>query len=515
MRFATIKVFSTADIHTLIDVVEAADGAWAQFGQDFLVYSANDKWPALLDGVKSLAGELSELPGDFKKAGLRLVVQKGRAFQAEYPKTKVLLDKGRYLVTSISAAEARKLEARKDASIHVEQLSPNMVVYQQRVPADRKLIAPPAMLRTVAHVEQGTFAATIAHLVSYRTRHSTRPEYVQAAEWARDQFHKLGLLAELIPIAVEDKGSFNVRAFKAGRGNTARGLVLAIAHLDSVNHPGGVSAPAPGADDNASGSAGVITLATALAGFEFEHDIAFMLLGGEEQGLKGSEQYVASLGTAERSRIRAVLNLDMIGSVNAQPPTVLLEGASVSQSMIDGLAEAASQFTGLVVQTSLNPFASDHVPFIKAGIPAVLCIEGADGANDAIHTADDTLDRVDAGYATELLKMCAGWLVAEAVIQDQDAPRVEVPRGRISDYDCCGGAIQGDPVVVAAINQLTTHYHALFAQYTRLNNEGSIGNEDLSGWQMARGAYDSILETIEPQLSTRRHGGYDHAGRQS
>ena len=104
-------------------------------------------------------------------------------------------------------------------------------------------------------------------------------------------------------------------------------------------------APAPGADDNASGSAGVIALASALAELEFEHDIVFLLFGGEEQGLKGSGQYVASLDTAERSRIRAVLNLDMIGSVNALPPSVLIEGAPISQSMIDGLVEAAEQFT--------------------------------------------------------------------------------------------------------------------------------------------------------------------------
>ena len=49
--------------------------------------------------------------------------------------------------------------------------------------------------------------------------------------------------------------------------------------------------------------------------------------------------------------------------------------------MIDALTEAAHDHTSLRVLTSLSPFASDHVPFIDAGLPAVLTIEGADDQN--------------------------------------------------------------------------------------------------------------------------------------
>ena len=86
-------------------------------------------------------------------------------------------------------------------------------------------------------------------------------------------------------------------------------------------------------------------------------------------------------------------------------PTVLLEGAELSQSVIDGLAAAAATYTGLIVQTSLNPFNSDHVSFIENGMPAVLTIEGADGANDEIHTARDTLDHINFDLSLEILRM--------------------------------------------------------------------------------------------------------------
>ena len=110
------------------------------------------------------------------------------------------------------------------------------------------------------------------------------------------------------------------------------------------------------------------------------------------------------------------MHMDMIGSLNSASPTVLLEGAALSQSMIDGLAAAASTYTGLAVQTSLNPFNSDHVPFIQKGVPAVLTIEGTDDANDEIHSARDTLDRLNFDLALEILRMNTAF-VAEALVR--------------------------------------------------------------------------------------------------
>src|SRR4029079_8785519 len=109
--------------------------------------------------------------------------------------------------------------------------------------------------------------------------------------------------------------------------------------------------------------------------------------------------------SVERTRIRAVLNMDMIGGRNTAEAGVLVEGKEVSQDVIDALARAAATYTDLVVTTSLNPFASDHVPFIDAGIPAVLSIEGADSANGHIHSANDTLNFLNWPLAAEILRM--------------------------------------------------------------------------------------------------------------
>ena len=170
-------------------------------------------------------------------------------------------------------------------------------------------------------------------------------------------------------------------------------MVIVTAHLDSINLQGGPAAPAPGADDNASGSAGLLEIARAFKDHQGANDLRFILFGGEEQGLFGSKRYIATLSQAERKRIEAVVNMDMVGSLNNASPAVLLEGAAVSQSVMDGLRAAAETYTQLNVESSLNPFASDHVPFINAGVPAVLTIEGADSTNDTVHSANGKLEQ--------------------------------------------------------------------------------------------------------------------------
>ena len=181
--------------------------------------------------------------------------------------------------------------------------------------------------------------------------------------------------------------------------------MLVTAHLDSINLAGGPDAPAPGADDNGSGTAGVLEIAHILAGTEHDDDLRLVLFGGEEQGLFGSLQYVADLSDAERDRISAVINMDMTASLNSPEPGVLLEGAPVSQPLIDRLATSAAAVTDLLVTVSLNPFASDHVPFITAGLPAVLTIEGSDSENHNIHSDRDTLSTIDSSLAVMIYTM--------------------------------------------------------------------------------------------------------------
>ncbi|GAA0590280.1 M28 family metallopeptidase [Kribbella sandramycini] len=259
----------------------------------------------------------------------------------------------------------------------------------------------------VERVDVAAFREEVEWLAGLPTRHSTSAAYGTAVDRVAARMVAMGYQTRRQQISVGAKSSQNVIGERAGADD---GVVLVTAHLDSVNHVGGPAGAAPGADDNASGAAGVLELGRVLASGSWRHGVRLILFGGEEQGLFGSKQYVAALPPAERNRIRAVLNLDMIATRNTTTPTVLLEGAALSQSLITTLANAAATYTGLTVETSLHPFASDHVPFLNAGIPAVLTIEGGDSANANIHTANDTLNHLDWAYAADILRMNAAAL---------------------------------------------------------------------------------------------------------
>ena len=223
----------------------------------------------------------------------------------------------------------------------------------------------------------------------------------------------MGYATRLQDIAVNGASSANVVAGRIGAGAQPRRVVLVTAHLDSINgHAGGDSAAvAPGADDDGSGSAGVLEIARALRDHHGKNDLQFVLFGGEEEGMLGSDEFVRSMNTTDRARVQAVVQMDMIGSLNTAMPTVLLEGASLSQPLIDGLAAAAATYTSLAVQTSLMPADSDHVSFLEKGIAAVLTIEGADRSNQVIHTANDTLDLINFDLALEILRMNTAFVV--------------------------------------------------------------------------------------------------------
>jgi Zn-dependent M28 family amino/carboxypeptidase len=298
-------------------------------------------------------------------------------------------------------------------------------------PVTERLVQDPDVVALLGTLSREAFLADLATITAHRTRLSSSAGFDDVATWAAAELERVGYAVSTQAVPRGGGRCRNVIADRPGADPEPRDVVLVTAHLDSINlsegpenPPGGAgtqggglstlsdaAGPAPGADDNASGSAGLLALSRALADRPTALDLRLILFGGEEQGLFGSLAYVAELPDVERTRIRAVLNMDMIGGRNTPGPGVLLEGAEVSQDVLDALARAAAAYTGLAVSTSLRPFNSDHVPFIDAGIPAVLTIEADDSANTRPHTADDTVDAVDPDLAIEILRMNLAYLV--------------------------------------------------------------------------------------------------------
>jgi|688.fasta_scaffold24094_7 hypothetical protein len=238
-------------------------------------------------------------------------------------------------------------------------------------------------------------------------RHVSSVDIVSARDWIKNEFDQLKPSSlNLQKFNVMGRDAWNVIAtFDAGPTSD---IYIICGHYDSISER--PSELAPGAEDNATGAAAVIELARVFSKYPKSATLVFATFSGEEQGLVGSKAFVRNLDPATRSRIKAVLNMDMIGYSKDDSEDVLLESSSRYKNLVDQFAAAASLVDGLKYYVTFNPYGSDHMPFIEAGIPAILTIDNDWGDYPSYHRSSDTIDKVSRDMGAAILRMNAGAL---------------------------------------------------------------------------------------------------------
>ena len=177
-------------------------------------------------------------------------------------------------------------------------------------------------------------------------------------------------------------------------GDASTGNTMVVgAHLDSV--PRG-----PGINDNGSGSGAILEIAEQMAARDVEPrtNVRFMWYSAEEFGLLGSEAYVDELPASEKSRIKAMLNFDMVASPNYV--RFVYDGDNSAFPVGPGAAQGppgsgeieaifANYFSSQGLASAPTPFSgrSDYGPFIAEGIPAGGLFTGAEGEKTAAQAA--------------------------------------------------------------------------------------------------------------------------------
>lgn len=190
-------------------------------------------------------------------------------------------------------------------------------------------------------------------------------------------------------------------------------IVLLTAHLDNLPSTGA----APGADDNGSGSAALLTAANIMSRYRFQRTIRFVFFTGEEQGLLGSASYAKSVAS---QKIVAVLNLDMIAYSIQTTPVQRLHTRTPANPGYAADLTIANTFVDVVnnygIAGSLQPTitsdgesASDHSSFWNKGFAAILAMEDyPTNFNPHYHTSLDKLQYLNLAYCTAHVKASVG-----------------------------------------------------------------------------------------------------------
>ena len=165
-----------------------------------------------------------------------------------------------------------------------------------------------------------------------------------------------------------------------------------------------------GADDNASGTAGMMELAEAFSKCKPKRSIVFIAFNAEEMGMLGSRYYAYQNPLKNIEKTVGMVNLDMI---SRNDPKLVWAGGIFYSSDMKKIVEEANKEIGFEVlyNVGLFTFASDQGPFIRKKVPSVFFFGGL---HDDYHTPNDKINRLDFDKVEKISKLgfVSAWLLA-------------------------------------------------------------------------------------------------------
>lgn len=229
----------------------------------------------------------------------------------------------------------------------------------------------------------------------------------------------------------------NIIGVLPGRGPRRNLQYVINAHYDSVQNPG--------ADDNASGVAGLLEAARVLGRHHFEATLVFLATDQEEEegrhnGWGRGSQIFTILAKANQAPIQAVIALDMIAYNHLESNKVTIsrvdsEAGSASARLSDQVVQAFRDYTLLQPYTLTGESESDPYFFYGGGYPALLVSEPLDSEgelyNPYYHSSKDFY-RTDSGrpqqidghpyievdFAQQVIRAVVGWAAGVAGLAD-------------------------------------------------------------------------------------------------
>lgn len=249
--------------------------------------------------------------------------------------------------------------------------------------------------------------------------------------------------------------------------NGASGTVVIGAHFDHLGFGGegslhrGEKAIHNGADDNASGTATIIQVATLLKGKSDNFNYLFLAFSGEENGLWGSN-YFSKNATVDLGTVNYMINLDMVGRLNEEN-TLAVSGVGTSPVWMDKLNAANTDSLKLVTtESGIGP--SDHTSFYLQDLPVLHMFTGQ---HSDYHRPSDDADKINYEGMVSIVRFLER-LVDELDAEEKlaftktkedsgNSPRFSVSLGVVPDYLFDGkgmridGVTEGKPAQAAGL----------------------------------------------------------------
>jgi hypothetical protein len=372
---------------------------------------------------------------DSSQGGYYLVKLEGSVAEASLDMNKAVLDLGDHIVLQLDpkmAAQVSVSGVRLRPLPLVPYMAPTHPEHASQLEA---VTANPLIQRMIGQVSQETLSQYVGDLsgewpvtvsgapYQFNTRNTWEYQPItKATRFAYEHFMSLGILADYHYYSFYGLERRNVLAQQTGISQPER-IFLLIAHLDSISQAPATNAP--GADDNASGSAAVMHIAEILEQYPFGCSLRYVLFTGEEEGLHGSIAYANRLAN-QGVDVVVVLNLDMLGYSPANgSPVIELHTRYSNETDL----ELAGIFDDIVsaYQLNLSPVIlndnlsfSDHYPFWQNGFPGILAIEDWSHHTPYYHTTNDRLSTLNMGYYTEFTKAALGTYAHIGCLQQGD-----------------------------------------------------------------------------------------------
>jgi len=289
--------------------------------------------------------------------------------------------------------------------------SPNLILIREYKNDEHRpeitLKADPQQMANVINVTR--WFESDSRLAMYN-RYTRGTDIVNAQYWIEQTIQAIAPTAVVSnePFKVGSTNAYNIMVTFTGKTRPNDWYIVG-AHYDSTSES--PTTKAPGAEDNGSGSAGLIELIHALVKYPPAATVKIIFYSGEEQGCYGSTANVNALNAAgDASKVKLVIIMDMIGYAASSKYMVLLESYSRFNATLTPFAAAAETYGKIGAAFSYNPFGSDHMPYLKNGYTALLNIDYDYDSYPYYHKTTDTPNRLVPPMAQGILRTIAAVL---------------------------------------------------------------------------------------------------------